>query len=489
MFAAVALIGLVLADAGPLASASASASAPPATPPSFFAAHRERFLAKLPAGSIAVFHAAPETTVESSPDPYRQSSDFWYLTGLSEPDSVCVLVPASGGSAARFLLFVRPRDFAAEQWTGRRAGVEGAKKDFGAEAYPIAELWTRLPALAASGQIQALYYESGGDEAFGRKLLETWNAGNANALVPRPAADASPLLAELRLVKDATEIGLLRTASRISAEAHRAAMAEVAPGRGEWDLKAAMVGTCLARGAARMAYPPIVGSGASSVLLHYVDDDARLVDGTVIVNDTACEYGMYASDVTRSYPVSGRFSAEQRKIYEIVLAAQKAGFAAVKPGAAFHEVHDATVRVIVDGLISLGILTGDRAEILRTRAYQKFYPHGSSHWVGLNVHDAGSYQYPPGVDRLARYGLMQTKLVPGMVLTVEPGIYIPAGAAGNAVAGVSPDPRWNDLGVRIEDVVLVTATGMECLSCDAPREIADVEKAIAEGRAKGKAKR
>jgi Xaa-Pro aminopeptidase len=472
MIAAVALIGLALANPAPVASASA----PPAIPGSFFAAHREKFLAKLPAGSIAVLHAAAETTVESSPDPYRQSSDFWYLTGLSEPDSVCVLIPASGGSAARFLLFVRPRDFASEQWTGRRAGVEGAKKDFGAEPYPISEFGTRLTALAASSQ--SLYYESGGDAAFERKLLETWNAGNANALAARPAADASPILAELRLVKDAAEIDLLRTASRISAEAHRAAMAEVAPGRGEWDLKAAMVGTCLARGAARMAYPPIVGSGASSVLLHYVNDDAKLADGAMIVNDTACEYGMYASDVTRSYPVSGRFSADQRKIYEIVLAAQKAGFAAVKPGVPFHEVHDATVRVIVDGLLSLGILTGDRAEILKTRAYQKFYPHGSSHWVGLNVHDAGSYQYPPGVERLARYGQMQTKLAPGMVLTVEPGIYIAAGAAS--------DPRWNDLGVRIEDVVLVTPSGMECLSCDAPREIADVEKAIAQGRANAK---
>src|SRR6185295_2428616 len=207
-----------------------------AIPATFFAAHRERFLAKLPAGAIAVFHAAAETSVETSPEPYRQSSDFWYLTGLSEPESVCVLIPASASagsaSVARYLLFVRPRDFAAEQWTGRRAGVEGAKKDLGAEAYPIAELANRLHPLLASGQTQALYYESGGDEAFGRKLLETWNAGNANALAPRPAADASPLLAELRLVKDAAEIDLLRTASRISAEAHRAAMAEVAPGRG-----------------------------------------------------------------------------------------------------------------------------------------------------------------------------------------------------------------------------------------------------------------
>src|SRR5262245_27120144 len=286
MIAAVALLGLLLADAAPLAPASA----PPAIPSSFFAAHRERFLARLPAGSIAVFHAAPESSVETRPDPYRQSSDFWYLTGLSEPESVCVLIPASGGSSARFILFVRPRSFTDEQWTGWRAGVEGAKKNFGAEAYPIAELWNRLPALAASAQ--ALYYETGGDEAFGRKLLEGWNGGNANALAPRPAADASPLVAELRLVKDATEIDLLRRASRISAEAHRAAMAQVAPGRGEWDLKAAMVGTCVARGATRMAYPPIVGSGANGTLLHYVSDDARLTDGAFIVNDTGCEYGM-----------------------------------------------------------------------------------------------------------------------------------------------------------------------------------------------------
>src|SRR5262249_17722426 len=189
--------------------------------------------------------AAPLTTVETSPDPYRQSSDFWYLTGFSEPESVAVLIPASGGAAARFLLFVQPRDFAAEQWTGRRAGVEGAAKDFGAEAYPIADFWTRLPALWASASAPSLFYDTGGDEAFGRKLLEPWNAGHANALAARPAADASPILAELRLVKDAAEIDLLRAASRISADAHVAAMAEVAPGRGEWDLKAAMVGVCL----------------------------------------------------------------------------------------------------------------------------------------------------------------------------------------------------------------------------------------------------
>jgi Xaa-Pro aminopeptidase len=468
IFAAAALLQALLAPT------SAAPDSPPTVPPSFFASHREKLFGKLPSGSIAVFHSASETSVETSPDPYRQDSNFWYLTGLEEPESVTVLIPGAGGGPSRFVLFVRPRDFAAEQWTGWRAGVEGAKRDFGAEAYPISEFWGRLPALAAGAQ--SLFYSGGGDEAFAKRLLEAWNAGNANASVPRPAADASPLLSQMRLVKDATEQGLLRGASQISAEAHKAAMAEAAPGRGEWDLKAAMVGLCVARGAARMAYPPIVGSGPNSVLLHYESDDKRLQAGEMIVNDTGCEYGMYAADVTRSYPVSGRFSPEQAKIYEIVLAAQKAGFAAVKPGVAFHEVHDATVRVVVDGLLALGILSGDREEILRTRAYQKFYPHGSSHWIGLNVHDAGSYQYPAGVERLARYGKAEAKLEPGMALTVEPGIYIPEKSTADA--------KWWNLGVRIEDVVLVTAGGMECLSCGAPRELADVEKAVLQGRAK-----
>jgi Xaa-Pro aminopeptidase len=191
----------------------------------------------------------------------------------------------------------------------------------------------------------------------------------------------------------------------------------------------------------------------------------------MIVNDTACEYSLYASDVTRSYPVSGRFSPEQRAIYEIVLAAQKAGFAKTRPGTPFRDVHQATAEVVVDGLLKLGLLQGDRAQILEKREYQKFYPHGSSHWVGLNVHDVGSYGYPEGVERLARYGQAMTKLTPGMMFTIEPGIYIPEGS--------TPDKKWWNIGARIEDVALVTAAGSECLSCSAPREIADVERAIA----------
>lgn len=464
---------MILAAAVMLARlALASAPEAPAVSPAFFAAHRERLFGRLPAGSIAIFHAAPEARGVSS-DPYRQDSDFWYLTGLEEPGAVAVFWQTGPGER-RYGLFVRPKDFAAEQWTGWRAGLDGVKKDFGVgEAYPLSEFWDRFSKLSPASQ--SLYYEGGGDEEFGRKLLEAWNAGNANAASPRPAADAAPILAALRLVKDEVEQALLREASRLAADAHTAAMREIAPGRHEYDLKAAMVGRCLAGGAARMAYPPIVASGRNSVILHHERDDKRLEEGEIVVNDTGCEYRMYAADVTRSYPVSGRFSAEQKQIYDIVLAAQKAGFAAVRPGAAFHEVHDATVRVVVDGLFKLGILSGDRDDALRSRTYQKFYPHGSSHWIGLDVHDAGSYGYPPGLTRLERYGKAQTRLEPGMALTVEPGIYIPEGSTA--------DPKWWNIGVRIEDTVLVTAGGMDCLSCAAPREVSQVERAIADGKA------
>ncbi len=462
---------MFLAAVALLLATPAPASTPPAPTAAFFRIHREKLLSKLPAGSIAVFHAAPDRAADTRFDSWRQDSDFWYLTGLEEPAAIAVFLP--GAARDRYLLFVQPADFAAEQWTGWRAGIEGAKKDYGAsEAYPIAEFWDRFPTLSASAQ--TLYYGSGGDGEFARRLTDLWNAGNAAATAPRPVAEASPLLASMRLVKDPLEQDLLREASHISAEAHRAAMARVAPGLHEWNLKAAMVGVCLSNGAARMAYPPIVASGRNSVILHHEKDDKRLEDGEILVNDTACEYSMYAADVTRSYPVSGRFSPAQRQIYEIVLEAQKAGFAAVKPGTPIKDVHNATVGAVVDGLLRLKILSGDREEILRTRSYQKFYPHGSSHWIGLNVHDAGSYGVPAGVPRLERYSRAEAKLEPGMALTVEPGIYIPEHATA--------DPKWWNIGVRIEDTVLVTPRGMECLSCAAPREISDVEKLIQESR-------
>jgi Xaa-Pro aminopeptidase len=451
------------------ATATSAAVQAPAPGPAFFAAHRASFVAKLPPGAIAVVRTAPETNVETTPDPYRQNSDFWYLTGFAEPDAVAVFRPGAA-EGERYILFVAPRDPARETWTGYRAGVDGAKAEFGAEAaFPVEEFDKKLPELADGSS--ALFYLDGGDEKFRERLLAAWDRPNSNATEPRPASDAGPIVHELRLIKDATEIALMRRAAELSAEAHVAAMREVRPGRFEYDVKAAMVATCLHGGAARMAYPPIVGSGRNSVILHYEPADKRLDDGGMIVNDTACEYGMYAADVTRSYPVSGKFSADQRAIYEIVLAAQKAAIAAVKPGIPYRTMNEITIGVVVDGLLKLGLLSGDREELIKSGAQRKFYPHGAGHWIGLNVHDAGSYGFPSGVPWQERYRSANTLLRPGMIFTVEPGIYIPEGS--------TDDKRWWNIGVRIEDEILVTETGGVCLSCGAPREIAEVEKAIA----------
>ena len=452
-----------------VSAATFAASLAPAPTAAFFASHRQNFASQMPAGGMAVVRTAPETSVETSPDPYRQNSDFWYLTGFAESGAVAVLRPFAA-EGERYILFVQPKDPEKETWTGYRAGVEGAKSEFGAEAaFPMEEFAKRFPELATG--TTALFYLDAGDTAFREQLLADWNRPNANAIAPRPAADAGPIVHELRLIKDATELALMRRAAELSAEAHIAALGQVKPGRYEYDLKAAMVATCLHGGAGRMSYPPIVGSGRNSVILHYEPADKRLDDGGMIVNDTACEYGMYAADVTRSYPVSGKFTAEQRAIYDIVLAAQKAAIAAVKPGIAYHTMNEITLRVVVEGLIRLGLMSGDVDELIASGAQRKFYPHGAGHWIGLNVHDPGSYGFPPGVKREERYRSANTVLRPGMVFTVEPGIYIPEGS--------TEDERWWNIGVRIEDEILVTATGSECLSCAAPREVVEIERRIA----------
>jgi Xaa-Pro aminopeptidase len=451
------------------AGESGGAVDPPKVGPEFFKAHRDRLLERLAPGSIAVVRTASEADISAVTDPFRPDSDFWYLTGFPEPEAVAVLRP-SAADGKRYILFVRPKDFAEEQWTGYRAGVEGAVKAYGAdEAFPLAELWTRLPALATGAT--SLQYSDGADGKFREQLLAAWRREDANSRVLRPSAAVGPLVHELRVIKDAAEIALIRHAAELSAGAHKVAMSRTRPGVPEFALKAAMVGHCLAGGAARMAYAPIVGSGPNSVILHYDADDQPMAAGSMIVNDAACEYAMYSADVTRSYPAAGKFSADQRAIYEIVLAAQNAGIKLARPGIPYRDVHVATVEVVVDGLIKLGILAGNRDQILKDRTFEKFYPHGSGHWLGLDVHDAGSYGYPEGVERKERYGKAMTVLAPGMILTVEPGIYIPEGS--------TTDKRWWNIGVRIEDDVLVTSAGPECLSCAAPREIADVEKAIA----------
>jgi Xaa-Pro aminopeptidase len=444
----------------------------PAAEPTPFAGRRERLLAALPRESVAVFHSTPAEGLRAS-EAYRQDSDLWYLTGVHEPEVIAVLRP---GAAAghRFVLFVQAKNFAEEQWTGFRTGVEGARSTHGAdEAFPIAEFWDRWPDLqrGASG----LYFRDGQDAGFAEKLTAAWRKADGNSTVPRPIADAGPFVHEMRLIKDAGEVAILRRAAELSVDAHLAALAEVRPAGFEYALKAAMVRTCLAGGAARMAYPPIVGSGPNSVILHYDEASRAMAAGGMIVNDTACEFGMYAADVTRSYPVSGKWSPEQRAIYDIVLASQKAGIAAARPGVTMAEVYGATVDVVVDGLLRLGLLKGDKAQLIASRDFMKLYPHGSGHWLGLDVHDAGSYDRDEKMkERKDRYFAQRRKLAPGMVITVEPGIYVPEDPAY--------DRKWWNIGARIEDDILVTAQGPDCLSCRLPREAAEIEKLLGKPR-------
>jgi Xaa-Pro aminopeptidase len=449
-----------------LAFAVSAAVAPAPLGPEAFAARRARFAAELPPGSLAVLRGAPE---QDSTDPYRQASDFWYLTGIDETGVTAVLEKDAAG-ATRYLLFVQPSNPAEDQWNGFRPGVEGAKARYGAdEAIAAPDMWDRLAKLgrAATG----LYFRDAGDAAFRDRLLQAWWEGDADATAPRPAVNAAPLLAKLRLLKDESELGLLRRAVDLSVAAHRAAMAALPASRNEAELRAVMLAECVKGGAARMGYTPIVGSGPNSVVLHYDRADRALQKGEMIVNDTACEYQRYSADVTRSYPVSGRFSPEQKAIYEIVLAAQNAGIRKVRPGTPLHEVFEATVGVVVDGLLRLGLLQGEREEIIKSRSFRKFYPHGCCHWLGLDVHDAGSYQFEIGdYGRRDRYFYARVPLQPGMALTVEPGIYIPEGS--------TEDRKWWNIGVRIEDDVLVTAGGNECLSCALPRELPAVEAAL-----------
>ncbi len=454
------------------ACSSVPAAAGPAAPGAdWFASHRAALAAKLPPDAVVVLRA-PAEPPGNHLDAYRPDSNFWYLTGFSEPDAIAVLRPGAV-EGKRYTLFLKPKNWAEEQWTGHRVGVEGAKELRADAAHPIADFQKESRPLLAGAK--ALYYADAHDKEFREKVVSAWQMLAAGGTEPLPMFDAAPLLGQMRLVKDATEISTLREAARLSVEAHRAALARARPGVSEGVLKAAMVERCLAGGSARMAYSPIVGSGPNSVILHYPDANRTMLAGEMIVNDTACEYGLYAADVTRSYPVTGKFSTEQRAIYEIVLAAQKAGIAKAVPGAAYHEIQDAAIAVMVDGLVKLRFLKGTREEIVKDRSFAKFLAHGTGHWLGLDVHDAGSYE--PGApydlkDRFKASMSYAAKLRPGMVLTVEPGIYIPEKSEG-------VDPKWWNIGVRIEDDVLITEKGPECLSCTAPREIADVEKAMA----------
>jgi Xaa-Pro aminopeptidase len=448
---------------------------PPLAPdPAAFRARRERFLALMPPKSIAVLRSAPLRTMTNDVEYlYRQNSDFYYLTGIDEDDVTAVFRP-NAPDHLRYVLFLRPRDLRREAWQGVRVGPDEAVKAYGADgAFPLSEFSSKMrsfdrqtstPGGYLAG-MEDLYLYDGGDAEWSVKFRAEFDPLKSEGGDPATLVDARSILHEMRLIKDEEELRYLRRAAAISAQAHARAMQAAAPGKYEFEVQQALDGYCYANGARRMAYPSIVGSGPNSCILHYDQSSRQMKDGEVLLNDSGAEYGEYATDITRTYPVNGHFSPEQRAIYEIVLAAQKEALTLVRPGATHEEIEKKAAQVQTEGLVKLGLLTGEPAEILKTSGQRKLTLHGVSHWVGLDVHDTGSYGTP----------VKSRVLAPGMVFTIEPGIYIPADTPG-------VDPKWWNIGVRIEDTILVTKSGAECLSCGAPREIADVEKAVQSGK-------
>jgi Xaa-Pro aminopeptidase len=392
--------------------------------------------------------------------PYRHDSYFYYLSGFPEPEALVALVAAGDGD--KHVLFCREKNAEREIWDGFRYGPDAAREIFGFdEAYPIAELDRVLPDLAADRP--ALFTPLGLQVEWDRKVADTLNAVRervrTGVSAPEAVVDVRVTLDSMRLVKDAHEIALMRKAAAISGDAHRRAMAAARPGGFEYEVEAELAHEFLRQGAQAVAYSSIVASGPNACVLHYRDNNRRMAAGDLLLIDAGCEYQGYASDITRTFPVDGHFTGPQRDVYELVLASQLACLDAVKPGAEFHEYHKVAERVLAQGFIDLGLCKGTLDEVLEKGTYKQFYMHRAGHWLGMDVHDAGLYQSKGHSMRLA----------PGMVLTVEPGAYI-------RPADNVPERFWN-IGVRIEDDVLVTADGHDNLTVATPKSVADVEAA------------
>ncbi len=414
-------------------------------------------------GAIAILTAVPEKSRNSDVSyHYRPDSDFFYLTGFAEPDAVAVLIP--GRPQAEYVLFVRDRDPVRETWDGRRAGPEGATRDYGADdAFPIGDIDDILPGLMEN--CSRVYYTMGLHPEFDQRVIGWVNGLKARARTgiqsPQEFVALDHLLHDMRLFKSRPELDAMRHAARIAVAAHKRAMRFVKPGRMEYEVMAELLHE-FHRNNADISYHPIVGGGANSCILHYHENDAELKDGDLLLIDAGCEYELYASDITRTLPVNGRFTPEQRAIYEIVLEAQYAAIDKTRPGNHWNDPHTAAVRVITQGLVKLGLLKGKIANLIRDGAYRTFFMHRTGHWLGMDVHDVGDY----------KLGEQWRVLEPGMVLTVEPGIYIPAGTKG-------VPKRWWNIGIRIEDDVAVTKDGNEVLTSGLIKEPEAIEKWMA----------
>ena len=425
-----------------------------------YAKRRKALMEKMSPNSIAILASAPVTVRNRDVEhPFRQDSDFYYLSGFDEEHSVLVLIP--GREHGEYVLFCQEKIKEQEIWTGRRVGPEAAPDTLCCDdAFPITDIDDILPGLIEGKD--RIYANLGTSPEFDQKLMQWVNHIKAQvrsgATPPHEFSALDHLLHELRLVKSPAEVEVMRHAAEISAEAHTRAMQTVRPGMREYQLEAELMQIFMAAGSRWPAYPSIVGAGDNACILHYTRNDDVIDDGDLILIDAGCELDYYASDITRTFPSNGRFSEPQRALYQLVLDAQYAAIEATKPGNHWNQPHEAAVQVLVEGLVELGLLEGAVDELIESQAYRQFYMHKTGHWLGMDVHDVGEYR----VD-----GEWRT-LQPGMVLTIEPGLYV-------APDDDSVDEKWRGIGIRIEDDVVVTEEGCDILTKDVVKEIADIE--------------
>lgn len=427
-----------------------------------FSRRRRQLMRMIGKGGIVILPAGPTRVRNRDVEyAYRQDSDFHYLTGFPEPEAVVVLMP--GREHGEYVLFCRDRDPLRETWDGRRAGPEGAVRDHGADdAFPIGDIDDILPGMLEHSE--RVYYTMGLSAEFDQRLLGWVNqlraAAKSGVTTPTEFVALDHLLHDMRLFKSRGEVAAMRKSAKIAAAAHVRAMRVCRPGMMEYEIEAEFLHE-FRRHDATTSYHPIVGSGANGCILHYVENRDRLKEGDLLLIDAGCEYDYYASDITRTFPVSGRFSPEQRALYDVVLEAQLAAIDKVRPGNHWDDPHDAAVRVLTRGLVRLGLLKGRLPALIKNGDYRRFYMHRTGHWLGLDVHDVGDY----------KVGEEWRILEPGMAMTVEPGLYIAPGSRGVA-------KKWWGTGIRIEDDVLVTAGGPDVLSADAPKDPDEIERVM-----------
>lgn len=429
-----------------------------------YASRRRDLMAMMQGNSIAVIAAAPEKIRSKDTHyPYKQSTNLSYLSGFPEPQSVMLLIP--GRSQGEMVFFCRDKDPLRETWDGYRQGPAGAVQNFGADdAFPIDDIDDILPGMLEGRD--RVYYGIGKDAEFDKHLME-WVNGmrdkrGSDAMPPGEFVDLDHLVNEMRLIKSAAEIKLMRKAGEISARAHRRAMQMSRPGLFEYQLQAEIEHEFMLSGATGPAYTSIVGGGKNGCILHYIENRDKLRSGDLVLIDAGCEYQDYAADISRTFPVNGKFSSEQAAIYDIVLASQVAAIELIAPGLEYNLANDATVRVITQGLVDLKILQGDVEDLIARGAHRDVYMHNAGHWLGMDVHDVGDYK----IDNHWRI------YEPGMALTVEPGIYI-------SPDNTNVDEKWRGIAVRIEDDMLVTKTGCESLTSDVPSARDEIEQLMA----------